>query len=559
MFVILSLLLFTVPGPEALDIVPGSEPADLILVNGRVLTMLEPEPESRPTALACRAGRIAWVGDDTSALALRGAATTVIDLEGRVAMPGLVDGHAHLYGIGKALAEIDLVGASSEAECVARVLAASADAPSGWLQGRGWDQNDWPGQQWPCREVLDTALPGRPILLRRVDGHAAWASSEALRLAGITAATPDPEGGRILRDADRSPTGVLVDNAVDLVRDVVPPPARDEVERRVKLAVSHCLASGLTGFHDMGAKWDRVQIYRQLADRGDLGLRVYCFLDDDPTTLDKGLAAGPFVAGDGMLTVRGVKLYADGALGSRGALLLADYTDQPGSSGLQVTPVSHLREVCRRARSAGFQVATHAIGDRANRLVLDVYADVLGDDSRTARWRVEHAQIVDPIDLPRFASLGVIASMQPVHCTSDMDWVPDRLGPDRLQGAYAWRSLLEFGAALSFGTDAPVEAVDPIPGLFAARTRTHADGTPHGGWQAHECLDGRTALRLYTLGPAYASYLEDQSGVLAPGRWADISVFSDDPTTVAVDRLLAVRPWLTVVNGRVAWAASLHE
>jgi predicted amidohydrolase YtcJ len=471
-----------------------------------------------------------------------------------VALPGLVDAHCHLYGLGKALAEIDLVGTADAAACLRLVAAAAAAHPQGWLQGRGWDQNTWPDRAWPHRESLDAVVPGRAVVLRRVDGHAAWVSSEALRLAGITRATPDPAGGSIRRDADGEPTGILVDNAVDLVLAVVPEPSADEIRRRVLAATAACLAAGLTGVHEAGVSWERVTLYRELAASGELGLRIYGMLDDQPATLAAGFAAGPDAPSDGLIAVRAVKLYADGALGSRGALLLEDYADEPGRRGWQVTTTDHLRDVCRRAAAAGFQVCTHAIGDGANRLMLDLYEEVLGAELPSRRWRIEHAQIVDPADVPRFGRLGVIASMQPVHCTSDMDWVEARLGPGRLAGAYAWRRLLDGGAVLCSGTDFPVEAVDPLATLFAARTRTHRDGTPAGGWQPAQCLDGRTALRLATLGAAYAAGEETRTGVLAPGYWADVTVLDGDPTTVAPAALLGLEVRWTIVAGRIRYA-----
>jgi predicted amidohydrolase YtcJ len=449
--------------------------------------------------------------------------------------------------------------ASPEA-CAEAVAAAAARQPEGWLLGRGWDQNLWPGGDWPTRALLDRVAPDRPVMLRRVDGHAAWVNGEALRLAGIDADTPDPEGGHIHRDPlSGEATGVLVDNAADLVRDIIPPPGPAETERRIRLAAAHCLSRGLTAVHDMGARWDRIQLYRRLAETGALGLRVVCFLDDDPPTLAAGLAAGPQQTDDLSFVCRGVKLYADGALGSRGAWLLAPYSDAPARRGLQVTPRAHLEEVCRRAAAAGFQVATHAIGDAANRLVLDVYAGALGAETAGRRWRIEHAQILDVADLPRFARLGVIASMQPVHCTSDMDWAPQRLGEDRLDGAYAWRSLADTGTVLSFGSDAPVEPVDPLPGLHAACTRTHADGTPVGGWRPQQCLSPREALRGFTLGPAYAAFLDQHLGVIAPGRLADLTVLSGDPLRTPPAALLDLRAEATVVQGRILWSAAACE
>ena len=320
------------------------------------------------------------------------------------------------------------------------------------------------------------------------------------------------------------------------------------------MAMDRCLAKGLTAVHDAGAPWDDLVIYRDLAQEGKLRLRYYGMLADDPATLDEGFAGGPIHAGAGMMTVRAVKLYADGALGSRGALLLADYSDDPGHRGLQVTPVEHLREVCRRAAAAGFQVGTHAIGDAANREVLDIYADTFEDlPPADRRWRVEHAQILAPADIPRFAELGVIAAMQPVHCTSDMDWAGDRLGPDRLAGAYAWHSLLAGGAHVCSGTDFPVERVSALAGLYASRTRQHADGTPPGGWQPQEKVDGVTALRMYTSEGAYASFMEDELGKVKTGFRADLTVLGGDPTTCPPQDLLTMPVVMTIVDGKVQY------
>lgn len=528
--------------------------ADLILHGGRVLTMCEPEPDPAPTAVAIAAGRILLVGDDRSALALANEGARLIDLKGAVVTPGFIDSHCHLYGLGKALAEIDLRGTTSPAQICALVAAAAPG--EGWLEGRGWDQNDWAVKEYPDRALLDEATGGRPALLRRVDGHAAWANTEALRRAGLNAATPDPAGGTIVRDAGGEPTGILVDNAVSLVAAVIPEAEAAEVRRRLELAAAHCLQLGVTGVHDAGISWERAQVLRAMATEGKLGVRVYGMYDDSPEALVPALAAGPGATEDGMLTLRAVKLYADGALGSRGALLLRDYSDQPGHRGLAVTDTGHLREVMRTFGAAGFQICTHAIGDAGNRLVLDLYEQVLGELKPVdARWRVEHAQILDPADLPRFAKLGVIAAMQPVHCTSDMDWVDERLGNDRLAGAYAWQSLLRSGAHLCYGTDFPVEKVEPLEGLYAARTRMHPDGTPIGGWRAEEAVDARTALWLYTAGGAWAGFAEGELGVLAPGYRADLVVLDGDPVGGQAAALLEMKVTATVVGGRLAFGA----
>jgi len=530
-----------------------SPPADLILIGGQVITLQDTEPEPAPTAVAITGDRIVYVGDDDGARALASDRTRVVVLAGAVVVPGFCDSHAHLYGLGKALDQIDLTGTASADQCVALVAAAAGQA-SGWLEGRGWDQNDWQEKVYPHRALLDSVVSDRPVLLRRVDGHAGWVNSAALAAAGIDRTTDDPAGGTILRDGDGEPTGILIDNAVDLVREKIPSASDAQIRRRIVLASAHCIEHGITAVHEAGVPWRRLQIYRELAETGDLPLRIYAMLEDDEQTLAQGFAAGIYERADGLLTVRAVKLYADGALGSRGARLLRPYSDDPGNRGLVVTPPDHLREVASAAARHGFQVCTHAIGDGANRLVLDLYAELLAEGKPTdARWRIEHAQILAPEDIPRFAALGVIAAMQPVHCTSDMDWVPARLGPDRLTGAYAWRSLLDSGAHLCFGTDFPIEQVDPLRGLYAARTRTHPDGTPVGGWLAHECVDGRTALRLYTAAGAYAAFLEQELGQVAPGFRADLTLLSADPITCAPADLLRARTLMTIVGGRTVY------
>jgi len=537
----------------------GADPvqADLIMTGGQVLTLTDAEADAgvRPTAVAMSDGRIVYVGDDAGARRYSGDLTRAIDLKGKFVVPGFNDSHCHLYGLGKALAEINLNGTISAEDVVSRVASATAEVPGdGWLQGRGWDQNDWPVQEYPDRELLDEVTGSRPALLRRVDGHAAWANSAALELAGISNDTADPAGGAIIRNRQGRPTGILVDNAVDLVREVIPEPEPAEVERRILLAIDHCLQNGITGVHTAGVSWRRVQLYRELDAAGKLGLRVYGMLDDKPEALEPGLAHGPILPEDGFFTLRAVKLYADGALGSRGALLLDDYQDRPGHRGLPVTGTDHMAQVARQAGRAGFQICTHAIGDGANRVVLDMYAEILGELALAdARWRIEHAQILAPADIPRFVELGVIAAMQPVHCTSDMDWADERLGTERLAGCYAWRSLVESGAHLCWGTDFPVEAVSPLAGLYSARTRTHADGTPIGGWQPQECLDGLTALELYTAGSAYAEFREDDMGRIAPGFVADLTVLDGDPVGCADGDLLSMQIEMTVVDGKVAY------
>ncbi len=528
--------------------------ADLVLTGGRIIT----DADNPATAVAVKGARIVAVGDDTAIGAYIGPSTRVIALNGAVVSPGFNDSHAHLYGLGKSLGQVDLVGTASVDEVVELVRQAHAElAPGTWLEGRGWDQNDWEVQQYPSAALLDAVTGDRPTLLRRVDGHAAWANSAALSAAGITAATKDPAGGEILRDSHGNPTGILIDNGVELLREVMPAVGLEEMERRVRLATAHCWSQGVTGVHEAGVSWGRAQLYRRLAADGELDLRLYGMYDDIPATLDSALADGPFFSADSLLTIRAVKLYGDGALGSRGALLLGEYTDQPGHHGLSVTTPEHLRDVTRRGAAAGFQICTHAIGDGANRLMLDIYEEVLGETPREdVRWRIEHAQILHPDDLPRFARLGVIAAMQPTHCTSDMDWANKRLGADRLPGAYAWRSLLASGAHICFGTDFPVERVNPLHGLYSARTRTHHDGTPPWGWQPQEVLTGIEAHALYTAGSAYAAFQEGELGRIAPGYLADLTVLDGDPVTCEPAELLSMQVLHTIVNGELVYSES---
>jgi predicted amidohydrolase YtcJ len=527
--------------------------ADLILTGGHILTQFEKTFATPTTAVAIADGKILTLGSDEEVLQARGSDTRIIDLDGATVVPGLIDSHCHLYGLGKSLAQIDLMGTES-AEQILELVKAGADkfAADAWVEGRGWDQNDWAVKEYPDRTMLDAVIPDRPVLLRRIDGHAAWANSEALARANITADTPDPEGGEILRDEGGQPTGVLIDNAVDLVFDIMPEVGPEETRRRIQLAADHCVALGLTGVHEAGVKWERARIYRDMAEAGELPLRVYAMYEDKPATLEKAYAEGPLFTPDGMLTIRAIKLYADGALGSRGALLMDDYSDQAGHKGLPVTSAEHMREVMREGGRAGFQICTHAIGDGANRLVLDLCEEVLGElKLKDARWRIEHAQILATEDIPRFGRLGVIAAMQPVHCTSDMDWADERLGTERLAGCYAWRSLLEAGAHLCFGTDFPVERADPLAGLYAAVTRTHQDGTPIGGWQPQEAVDAATALELYTAGSAYAGFQEKELGRIEPGFLADLTVLDGNPVTGKPEDLLKMKARMTIVNGRI--------
>lgn len=482
-------------------------------------------------------------------LAARGEFEEIV-VDGTV-IPGLIDAHGHLLGLGLALQRADLVGTLDVAAIVERARAKAQHLGEGdWLLGRGWDQNDWPQQSFPTRASLDAAFGGRPVWLERIDGHAGWANSKALALAGITRDTPDPEGGAILRDAAGEPTGVLIDNAMRLVERIVPKPDSAQKRRAYAQAMAAAARAGLTGVHDAGVSREDLAVLKAMADEGALPIRVYALADGDSPALADLCRDGLYAHASGRLAMRAVKYYADGALGSRGAALLAPYADEPGSRGLMLQSDAALRAQVERAVACGVQPAVHAIGDRANRVLLDVYAGLDPELRSRLRPRVEHAQIVDPADLPRFAALGVIASMQPTHATSDMPWAQARVGADRLRGAYAWRQLVASGASLAFGSDVPVERVEPLLGLYAAVSRQDADGQPEGGWQPQERLGFAEALAAFTLGAAQAGHAEDQLGSLEPGKRADFVVLSADPYAMKPRGLLALSVRSTWLDGR---------
>ncbi len=511
---------------------------------------------ARRLEIAIKQGRILALVEPGDAAKWRRSAATVTDLAGAHVYTGLTESHGHFAGYGAALEQVDLVGTASLDAVVARVREAAQHIPAGeWVLGRGWDQNDWVVKEFPTADTLSAAVPDHPVLLRRVDGHAVLLNAAAMQLAKVTAATPDPVGGRVLRDAKGRPTGVLIDTAAELVSAVVPHPSPEAVERRYRLAGARLASLGITEIHDAGTSQAELAVLRRMQRAGSLPVRVYVMLDgSDDELLAAELAAGRSLSSDGMLAVRAVKLYADGALGSRGALLTDPYSDEPGRRGLGVSTEARLLDVVRRAGEAGFQPCTHAIGDAAVKRVLDVYERGL-DRAAGLRPRVEHAQIVRPEDVPRFAELGVIASVQPTHCTSDMPWAPARLGPDRIAWAYRWRSLLAAGARLCLGSDVPVESPDPRLGLWAAATRRTPAGTPPDGWNRPEALTPAEALAGYTTGAAYAAFEEAWRGTLAPAFAADLTVVDRDLAAGPPEDILRARILRTVVGGRDVYVA----
>ena len=505
-------------------------------------------------------GRILAIGGATE-LQERYPDAKHVDASGKTVIPGLIDAHGHVMGLGYALMRADLLDAKDKDEVIARLRAFEAQLPPNtWLLGGGWDQNDWPDKAFPTAADLDAAFPGRPVWLERVDGHAGWANSAALRAVAAKASRSldgdwQPEGGRIERSAGK-PSGVFIDAAMSLVNAVVPAPdapyRRQALEKATQAAVRH----GLTGVHDMGVSRDDLALMKQFADEGRLPLRINAYADGDNGALADLCSTGLYRHAGGKLQMRGVKLYADGALGSRGAALLEDYSDDPGNRGLLVTEPAALEAAMRKAHGCAVQVATHAIGDRGNRLVLDAYQRVLGEAANTDhRWRIEHAQVVAPEEFPRFAALGVIASMQPTHATSDMPWAQDRLGPTRIKGAYAWQRLQASGAKLALGSDFPVESVDPRRGLHAAVTRQDAHDHPAGGWRAEERLSAAEALRGFTADAAWAAHDESTVGRLAPGLRADFVILDEDPLAIPGQQLDELHVRSTWVDGKPVYEA----
>lgn len=543
----------------------AADPAQTLFTHGNIYTLDERQP--RAEAIGVTGDRIVFVGSNTEAQRLRGGQTRVVDLAGKTVVPGLTDSHCHIFGIGEREMLLNLEGTDTSAAFLAKVKERVAKAPRGkWITGRGWIETFWKPPQFPTAGELDKIAPENPVYLTRADGHASVANSAALRLAGITRETANPFGGEILKAAKGEPTGMLLDNAQNLVEKGIPKPTAPDREQALLLGVQRELSLGWCEIQNAGSDVADSTLLRQVVDAGKIKLRIYNAVYGPSEAAAKLLKDGPVIgANHGRLTQRTIKVVFDGALGSRGAALLDPYTDKPDTSGYLTQKEDELRPMFQEALRKGIQVETHAIGDRANRIILDLYQEateaVKPDERKVTnpRWRVEHAQNLTSSDLPRFAKLGVIASMQPSHAISDLFFAPARLGMDRLAGAYAWQSLLKSGAVICGGSDAPVERGEPMIEFYAAVTRKSLKGEQLEGWHPEQAATREQALKMFTTGAAYAAFEENDKGTIQVGKLADLTVLTADIMKISEPEILNTSCAMTVIGGEIVHNTTVRK
>ncbi|MEO8044624.1 MAG: amidohydrolase [Spartobacteria bacterium] len=554
----LLLLLVLVLAPEA-----KAETADTIFLNGNVYTVNDAAP--RAEAIAIKGERVLFAGGNEEAKKFSGPATRTIDLKGKTVVPGLTDSHCHIVGVGERLTHLNLDEAMTKEAFLARIKKQVGETAAGhWVTGRGWIETFWKPPVFPTRQDLDEVAPNNPVFLTRADGHGAVANSKAFEIAGINSKTPDPFGGEILREKKGGePLGMLLDNAMELVEKKIPPPTTDEVARAVVLGAERSLKLGWCEIQNAGSQIPEFELLQKLYSEGKLKLRIYNAVYGPGPAADRLLKDGPIAdAGDRRFTTRTIKVVFDGSLGSRSAALLEPYSDAD-TSGFLTEKEETLRPMLQEALRRGIQVETHAIGDRANRTILDLYEEAFKAvppnerKVKEPRWRVEHAQILSPADLPRFAKLGVIASMQPSHAISDLFFAPRRLGEKRLAGAYAWNSLLKSGAIIAGGSDAPVEQGEPMIEFYAAVARKSKDGFSGPGWHPEQAVTREQALKMFTAWPAYAAFQEKDKGSIAAGKLADLTILSGDIMKIPEPEILRTRCLMTVVGGEIVYDAGL--
>jgi predicted amidohydrolase YtcJ len=538
------------------------DPADLILKNATVHTGDLAKPTAQ--AIAIKGRLIQAVGSNDEILRRAGSNTRVVDLRGATVVPGLADAHYHLSGVGERELILNLEGTTTKEAFLAKLRERVATTPKGqWIVGRGWIETFWVPQAFPSRQDLDPITPDHPVFLSRADGHAAIVNSRALAAAGITRATRAPPGGALNRDGRGELTGMLIDNAQELVAGKIPPPSEAMLDSAIVVGADRSTRLGWTQIQNAGGSWHDVARMRRLYGNGKVTLRIYQAISGPSPAADSLLAVGPGGGEfDGRLTIRAIKVVFDGALGSRGALLLAPYSDEPATTGLLTTDTARLRPMLAKALERGIQVETHAIGDRANRLVLDFYEQAMNavpagrrGAVKEPRWRIEHAQIVDPADRPRFKSLGIIPSMQPSHAVGDLYFAPARLGTARLAGAYSWQSFIALGLPVAGGSDAPVERGEPMIEFHAAVTRKDVQGRsgPDADWHPEEKVSRDEALKMFTRYPAFAAFEEDRRGSIEPGKWADLTVLDHDIMTIPEADILTTRNVMTVIAGEIVY------
>lgn len=546
--------------PFAFRLASAGEQPDIIFVNGNVYTLNEEQP--RAEAVAVRGERITFVGSNADAQKLRGETTRVVDLHGATVTPGFTDSHAHIFGIGERELTLNLEGTNTLADFLAKVRERVAHTGHGkWIAGRGWIETFWQPPQFPTRADLDKIAPENPVVLTRADGHALVANSAAFKIAGITRETVAPFGGEILKDSDGEPTGMLLDNAQGLVERHLPKPTDVDREQAVNVGAKREISLGWCEVQNAGSDLAEQAILRRATAGGKLKLRIYNSVYGPGAAAAELLKAGPTNDASSRFIQRSIKVIFDGALGSRGAALLAPYSDKPDTSGYLTKKESDVAPMLEQALRKGIQVETHAIGDRANRIILDLYERAMKAvpleqrKIREPRWRVEHAQILSEQDLPRFAKLGVVASMQPSHAISDLFFAPARLGMDRLAGAYAWNSLLKSGAVVCGGSDAPVERGEPMIEFYAAVARKSVKGEQHEGWHPEQAVTREQALKLFTKSAAFAAFEENDKGTIAPGKLADLTVLSADIMKIPEPEILTTRCVMTVIGGAIEFEA----
>ncbi len=538
------------------------EKADLVIHGGTIYTMNASKPSA--TGVAVKDGKIIFVGDAADAKEFIGDSSTTYDLKGATMVPGLIESHAHIMGVGYNLLDVDLMEVRSYEELVQIVAQASDNIPEGqWILGRGWHQDKWDQQPeskfkgFPTHHLLSEAVPDHPVLLSHASGHASLANAKAMELAGVTKNTPQPAGGEIFKGVDGNPTGIFNETAEGIFNAVVPESTPEREAKALELAIQECLENGITSLHNAGSGTNHINLFKQFAEQDRLKIRLYVMLNGrDTTLLQSYFTNGPEIGlYDQHLTVRSIKLYADGALGSRGAWLLEEYTDAPGKHGHNVMPMDAIELVTRTGFKNGFQVCVHAIGDRANREVLDIFETTFGDQVNTDhRFRIEHAQHIHLDDIPRFAELGVIASMQAIHMSSDRPWAIDRLGKQRIvDGAYVWQKLIQSGAKVINGTDAPVEPISPIASFYSSVTRKTLEGTPEGGYEADQRMTREQALRSYTMDAAYGAFEEKVKGSIEVGKLADFTILSQDILQVPEDQILDTKIKATIIHGKIEY------